>query len=198
MVLKGACVLESLSADPLWELEWWRAQWFWREPAFWNHSLQILSGSWSAVKHYDFDGSLDFGITLCRPSLAAVMLYVRMCVCVCCIVLYCVALYCVVFCCIALYCIALYYIELCCVVLCCVVLWKKMVRRKDGGETDNEKNKNTTLRMCGKTLVLKESWVLESLSLEILSGSWNAVKFKRAWVLESLSATMLGPTTSQD
>ena len=73
-----------------------------------------------------------------------------------------------------------------------------MVRRKDGVETDNEKNKNTTLRMCGKTLVLKESWVLESLSLEILSGRWNAVKFKRAWVLESLSATMLGPQTSQD
>merc|ERR1712138_132451 len=76
--LGGAPTLDSLTADPLWELEAWKIQWFGRRPDFgfthcrsslgagsmentmvcaaprlWIHSLQILSGSW---KHGKYDG----------------------------------------------------------------------------------------------------------------------------------------------
>jgi hypothetical protein len=60
---------DSLTADPLCKILWFR----W-EQRFWNHSQQILSRSWNAVKYYGFDGSYDFGIAHCRSSLGAGML----------------------------------------------------------------------------------------------------------------------------
>ena len=74
MVLRCVWILELLSADPLWELECCKIQWFRGESKLWNHSLQILSGSWNAVKHNGLEGGNDIGITLCRSSLVAGML----------------------------------------------------------------------------------------------------------------------------
>ena len=41
-------------------------KWFGLSPAFWNHSLQILSGSWNVVKYNGLDSRQDSGITHCR------------------------------------------------------------------------------------------------------------------------------------
>ena len=59
---------------PLWELECCKILWLRRECKLWNHSLQIISGSWNAVKHNGLEGNVNFGITLCRSSLGAGML----------------------------------------------------------------------------------------------------------------------------
>ena len=78
MLLKVHPHLESLSADPLWERECCKTEWFWRCDRIWNHYLQILSGSWNAVKQNGFEGATACGITICRSSLGAGMLQNRM------------------------------------------------------------------------------------------------------------------------
>ena len=73
-----ARTLASLTADPLWELECCKNRSENVPTEFWIHSLQILFGSWNAVKTDAKMGRPPFGLSHCKTSSGAGMLMKQM------------------------------------------------------------------------------------------------------------------------